>query len=391
MPWPHTMVAPGVSAGQSKKQRTKDFWKMRLKRQTMDYIPLIYAAAIIAKNPMKYGFNNVQLEKEIRWDEVEINRALELKVVARALNSSVSKLKEINPELLRNFTPPNRKRYNLKLPFGTKEMFLAAYPKMPSPKQTSWVKHKIRRGETVSSIANKYGVSQYSILSSNNLGRRARIIAGKTIIVPVPLDRGKTQYRNKNKNYTADNSIYAVRSGDTMWDIARAFGTSVDALRRINTIKRGSRIYVGQRLKIPSNARNFANLNSSSPRIASKSNSNNSSKKSKSAIAKTSTKSYKVRSGDSLWEIARRHGTTTSRLRRLNSLGRSSRIYPGQILVVEGTSGPGFFWHKVRRGETLGRIARKYRTTIYRIQANNGLTNPDALRVGTKLKIYTGR
>lgn len=389
--WELAMAAynggPGRVSRTIKKQKTDDFWKLRLKRQTMDYVPLIYAAAIIGKNPSKYGFNNFETEEEIRWEEVNIDRALDLKVVARAIGTTVAKLKEVNPELLRNYTPPNRKKYTLKLPVGFKQKFMAAYDKMPSPKQTSWVKHRIKRGETVSSIAAKYGVSQYSITSSNNISRRSRIYAGKTLIVPVPLDGG-SRGRKKNKNYTADNSMYRVRSGDTMWDIARAFGTSVDGLRRINSIRRGSRIYVGQRLKIPSNAKKLRNKSRSTPRVLASTKSTGAKPPTMSSRNSANSRTYKVRSGDTLWDIARMYGTTTSKIRRWNGLGRSSRIYPGQLLAVEGSAGPDFVLHKVRRGETLSRIAQKYRTNISKIQATNGLTNPDQLRVGTKLKIY---
>jgi membrane-bound lytic murein transglycosylase D len=381
--WELAMAAynggPGRVRSTIKKQRTDDFWKMRLKRQTMDYVPLIMAATIIAKNPEKYGFYDVEYEDEVEYDEVTIDRCLELSVVADDLGCTVQELKDLNPELLRKYTPPNAGKYTLHVPKGTKTKFLAAYDDMPSPKETSWVRHRIRRGETVSTIAARYGVSQYAIIEANNLKRSARIIAGKELIVPVPLDHeyGRSP-RPKNQNYTTRNSMYVVRAGDTMWDIARAFGTTVDALRGMNYIERGSRIYVGQKLKIPGSARDL-------PRMESPlSNSEGSY-----ASTQDNTKSYKVRSGDTLWDIARKFGTTTANIRRLNSLGRSSRIYPGQELVVTGHGGGAkYVIHKVRRGETLGSIARKYRTTVSRIRVSNDIDDPDMLMIGDNLKIY---
>ncbi len=385
--WELAMAAynggPGRVRGTIKKQKTNDFWKMKLKRQTMDYVPLIYAAAIIAKNPEKYGFTDIVHEPEVVWDEVEISRCLELSTVARELGCSVAELKRLNPELLRKYTPPKLKQYKLKIPVGSKHKFLAAYDKMPSPKETSWVRHKIRRGQTVSTIAAKYGVSQYAILEANNLSRRSTIYAGKEIIVPVPLDsKRRGESRPKYTDYEARNSVYSVRRGDTMWDIARAFGTTVDALRRINYIQRGSRIYVGQKLKIPSSARR-------SP--------GKSGDKSSSAYAATtpsnqkssgSVKNYKVRAGDTIWDIARKYGTTTAKVRSLNGLGRSSRIYPGQILKISDGSAGNYVVHKVRRGETLSRIAQKYRTNMSHIISANDIDDPDELGVGTRLKIY---
>ncbi len=385
--WDLAMAAynggPGRVRRTIKKQKTIDFWKLRLKRETMDYVPLIMAAAIISKNPEKYGFADVEQEPEVVWDEVTINKCLELKVIAREVGCSLKDLQYLNPELLRRYTPPNVKGYKLKLPVGKKDRFLASYDKMPSPKETSWVKHKIRRGEAISTIASKYGVSQYAILEANNLSRRSKIYAGKTLIVPVPLDRNYSRSRKKPSNRKSQNSIYAVRSGDTMWDIARAFGTSVEALRRENSIVRGSRIYVGQKIKIPSSAKKLKQRNESSSKTFAKT----SSKKNKSnAKVKSKTKTYKVRSGDTLWDIARKYGTTTSALRKMNGLGRSSRIYAGQKLKI--ATNVKYVIHKVRRGETLSAIAGKYRTSIARIRANNNIDNPNRLSVGVKLKIY---
>ncbi|MBD3401537.1 LysM peptidoglycan-binding domain-containing protein [candidate division GN15 bacterium] len=381
--WELAMAAynggPGRVSRTIKKQNTRDFWKMRLKRQTMDYVPLIYAATIIAKDPEKYGFTDIEFEPEIRWDEVLIDRCLDLKVVAREIGCTYEELKELNPELLRQYTPPNQKRYALKVPVGLKPKFMAAYDKMPSPEQTSWVKHRINRGETVSTIAARYGVSQYAIFAANNLSRRSRIYAGKYLIVPVPLDSRSSGSR-KNRTYEADGSVYTVRSGDTMWDIARAFGTTVSDLRRINYIERGSRIYVGQKLKIPSSATKLKEK-STNRSYASTSRKNTNSSSNGESIT------YVVRSGDTIWDIARAHGTTTGEIRRLNGLGRSSRIYPGQQLTVSG-NGVNYVVYRVKRGDTLARIAKQYRTTISRIAAWNGMTDPDNLRVGEELKIH---
>lgn len=380
--WELAMAAynggPGRVRRTIKKQRTDDFWKLRLKRQTMDYVPLIMAATIIAKNPEKYGFHNIEHEPEIVWDEVTIDRCLELSVVADAVRCSTNELMELNPELLRKYTPPNEKKYILKIPKGKISQFFASYDSMPSPKETSWVKHKISRGETVSTIAAKYGVSQYAVFEANDLNRRSKIYTGRTLIVPVPLDRDYSG-NSVNREYEASNSIYVVRSGDTMWDIARAFGTTVSALRQSNYIEKGSRIYVGQKMKIPGNATKLREKNNSAK-------SSNNTFASKSVTSSSSSQNYKVRSGDTLWEIARKYGTTTSKLRDINGLGRSSRIYPGQVIKI--SSDGNYVIHKVKRGDTLSSIANKYRTTIARIRANNSIDNPDRLNVGEKLIIY---
>jgi len=303
-----------------------------------------------------------------------------LSVIAKTVGCNTDDINNLNPELLRKYTPPNTKSYMLKIPKGTKEKFLAAYDGLPSPKETSWVRHDIRKGETISTIASRYGVSQYAILEANNLSQRSKIYAGKKLIVPVPMDRSYGSSTKRSHEYTTKNSIYSVRSGDTMWDIAKAFGTTVDALRGINYIEKGSRIYVGQKLKIPTDA---MNLGSSSYAEKSSDNSDNY------VSSSESSQSHMVRKGDTLWDIARQYGTTSSAIRKLNNLDHSSRIYPGQVLTVRSNgSGTNYVIHQVKRGESLGTIAKKYQTTINSIINANNISNPDQLQVGEKIKIY---
>jgi LysM repeat protein len=108
------------------------------------------------------------------------------------------------------------------------------------------------------------------------------------------------------------------------------------------------------------------------------------------ATAKRSSdagRTHTVRSGNTLWEIARMYGTTTAELRRLNNMKPTSRIYPGQVLKVSGSGSGGFVLHTVKRGESLARIARQYGTSIARILSVNDLDDPDNLQVGQMLKI----
>jgi len=362
---------PGRVRGTIRKQKTTDFWKMKLRKQTMDYVPFFMAATIICKDPEKFGFTEIDYEPVWEYDEVTIKKCLDLNVVAKAIGSTVDDLKKHNPELLRQFTPPNMKKYTLRIPKGSKSKFLVAYDDMPSSKQTSWVKHKIRRGETVSTIARKYGVSQYAIFSANNLSRNSKIYAGKTLIVPVPNDRSYSSSSRSDRNYELEGNVYIVRSGDTVWEIAKAFGTTSESVRKLNNLDRRARIYVGQKLQI---------FNDGSSR----------------GEAYTSTKSggngyYKVKRGDSLWEIAQRFGTSVSTLRNLNGLGRRSYIYPGQRLKVPGLtlSDGEYTLYTIRRGDTISQIAAMFKTTVANITAWNNIHNVRLIRPGDKLKIYT--
>jgi membrane-bound lytic murein transglycosylase D len=367
--WELAMAAynggPGRVRKQIRRQSTNDFWKLKLRKQTMDYVPFFMAATMISKDPDRFGFSDIDYQPVWEYDVVTIDRCLDLKTVAGAIGCTVSDLKELNPELLRRFTPPNVKKYNLRIPRGKVRKFWAAYKDMPSSKETSFVRHEIRRGETVSTIARRYGVSQYAIFEANNLSRRSKIYAGKTLIVPVPNDRDYS--RQKKIDYKLEGNIYVVRAGDTVWDIARAFGTTPEKIRRLNQLDRKARIYVGQKLHIGTSGGTVSAQSGGS-----------------------GDNVYIVKKGDTLWDIARRFGTTATVLRKLNGLGRRSRIYPGQKLLVAGTpkSTGGYQIYTVKRGDTLSDIANLFNTTVSRLMAWNDVSNPRKLRVGDKLRIY---
>jgi membrane-bound lytic murein transglycosylase D len=405
--WELAMAAynggPGRITKMTSRQGTRDFWKLRLKQQTMDYVPLIYAAAIIGKDPARYGFGDVIHEPTVTWDTVVINKGLDLRGISETIGCSLEELKSLNPELLRNSTPPKVRSYVLKIPSGKTETFWAAYESLNSPSETNYVRHTIRRGETVGTIASKFGVSQYALLEANNMSRNSTIVAGKELIVPVPLDRySESSGPTDRTQHMASNNVYQIQQGDNLWDIARSFNTSVDALRRINYLERGARIYVGQKLRIPTQATGRRRTPSNQPEIAApnppavasldKPSSRVSSAPRASADATNSESGnvdkHLVRSGDTIWDIARIYNTTTASIRQLNGLGRNGKIYPGQILTVKPSDSSEFVVHLVQAGETLGKIAQRYRTTVARILVANGMNDPNSIKIGDNLKIY---
>lgn len=365
---------PGRVGRTIKRQKTRNFWDMNLRKQTEDYVPFYMAATIIAKNPELYGFH-IHYDDPIAYDEVKIKKCLDLKTVAKAVNYPKEVIEDLNPELLRGVTPPGVKSYMLRIPKGTKDTFLANLPDLESPQETSWVKHRINRGETVSTIAAKYGVSQYAIFEANNLSRRSRIYAGKYIIIPVPLNGSHSGSSRIQKRTANSDNTYVIQRGDNLWDIGRSFGTTPDKLRRLNYLGNSSRIYVGQVLKLPGSA------NSSSGSVARVNYDNQ---------PAGETFSYKVRRGDTLWDIARKYGTTTAALRRLNGLNRSSRIYIGQTLLVGGNAGSStgeIMVHTVRRGDTLSGIAKRYGTSVRSLIRLNNIGDASKLAIGMKIKI----
>jgi membrane-bound lytic murein transglycosylase D len=371
--WKLALAAYNGGAGrvrrEIRKKKTDDFWKLRLHKQTMNYVPLFMAATIIAKQPDKYGFNP-RYETPLEFEEVSSSKCISFKNIAARTGISVSELELLNPELRRGVTPPDIKEYSLRVPKGYASKFLASYDDIPSEQNTNWVKHRIRRGETVSSIARRYGVSIASIVQANNLGRRKKIYAGRTLMIPIP--PGKTYASSSGRKSSSGNRIqrstngrYLVRYGDTLWDIAMAHGVTVSALKSANRLS-SNRIYAGRELVIPDGSQS-------------------------SVAGKDIFVKYKVRRGDNLWKIAKDHGTTVGTIKRANGLV-SNQIYPGMALMVPGgtssNTGEELVYYRIRRGDSLWKISKNYNVSISDLASWNNISPNSRLYPGQQLKIY---
>lgn len=157
---------------------------------------------------------------------------------------------------------------------------------------------------------------------------------------------------------------YTVRKGDNLANIARRFGTTAQEIARINNLRNKNRISIGQKLKVPSQ-------DTSTPK----------------------TLSYTVRKGDTLWDIAKKFDTTPPKIAQANGIKRSNLLRPGQKLKIQsGTSTGGtlqkLVYHTIRSGDTLWKIARIYQVPLKKLINWNQTQNPNRLRVGDKVKIY---
>jgi membrane-bound lytic murein transglycosylase D len=289
-----------------KSQHTRDFWQMRLRKETENYVPLYLAALIIAKDPERFGFH-IEPESPIDFDLVTVDKPIELEVLARHLECDPDLLKQLNPEVLRGVTPPHKGTYRLRVPPGHKDRFDEVYAQIPQSERTEWVKHTIGRGETLSSIARRYGTSVQAIRDANRM-RSSRIIAGHSLTVPVPLGY---QPRPSTRAVTAStDGSYRVRAGDTLWDIARAHGTSVTSLASLNNLSSRRRIYPGQILRVPGDG---------------------------AGSARGQAFTYVVKRGDNLTQIASRYGIAVSDILTLNRLSDPERLLVGMKLQIPAT------------------------------------------------------
>jgi membrane-bound lytic murein transglycosylase D len=255
------LAAAGYNAGENKILRaismynSRDFWQLSrgeyLKKETKDYVPKLLAAAIIAKEPARYGFADIAYLPPIEFDTVTIPTPTDLELVARLCDVPVQTIRDLNPELRRWCTPPSYADYQLKIPYGSKDRFEEQYAQVPAAERQSvrtvHVRHKVARRETVATVARRYGTSEEALRKLNGLRKGQRLVAGKRILVPQiagpiasdPAPRVAAASPKEQKGFT---KYYTVKKGDTLESVARKFSISTRLLTAWNNLKAKGRV-----------------------------------------------------------------------------------------------------------------------------------------------------
>jgi len=360
---------------------TKDFWELSssernyLKPETKHYVPKMMAAAILCKYADRYGLT-AEIPEEHRlpawdYDTVQVEEATDLAAVAKVLGLDDEELAFMNPHLKRGFTPPGFENYELNVPRGEAEEFAAKWEKVPKDERITFVRHKVRRGQTLGAIASKYGVPTSAIASLNGIRDPRKLRIGQTLTIPV-----------KAANLSDRTVTHVVSRGDTLGAIASRYGVTVSALKEQNSLS-SDRISVGQRLTVKSQAAAVA-VASSKPAPAS------------SSSAPRQASVHTVRSGDTVSGIAKKYGTTWVALRKANGLS-SDTIKVGQKLTIPGSSSGtasaasapkrSTTTYTVASGDVLGTIAERHDMSVKELQTLNGIRGTN-IRVGQKLSVY---
>ncbi|HEX04742.1 MAG TPA: LysM peptidoglycan-binding domain-containing protein, partial [Bacteroidetes bacterium] len=306
-----------------RRSNTRDFWELnRLPRQTRNYIPTYLAARMIASDPEKYGFKSPVMQPIAERDTVYVSQAVDMDALADALDLNRSTFKQMNPAIRRWCTPPDNPDTPIYLPPGYKADFDEALATVPPSKKTSWARHTVRSGEALSTIARRYGTSMRAIMdvAENRLRNPNKIRAGQVLMIPVgPSNPNGDSFAGSASNGEGDATIYVVRRGDTLSHIAERHGVGLSRLLSWNGLSRYSTIRPGQRLSIYG-----GRSSTSTSRVTAVADSRDS----------NGRLVYKVRSGDTVTEIADRHNTTLDNVLTWNGLTRRSLIHPGQTLIV---------------------------------------------------------
>ena len=320
------------------------FWDLynQLPSETARYVPRFLATLHVIKDPRKYGIE-LTGEKELPvlppYETIKTNKPVRLRDIALHLGTSEELLNTLNAELRCKITPD--REYDLKVPRELSEKFAtvvdeiprwekpAPIPPSPSPSPSPrplLVKHRIKRGETISSLARRYKTSIGAIRVYN---RGKRIVAGQYLKIPVRGYRyagGRTNQQSGNRIEATEASIrYRVRSGDTLSSLARRFATTVPEIKKTNKLK-GNVLKAGQFIML---AHQKGGNNGNDEKVSRKKRGG------ETTSVKTISRTYTVRKGDCLSEIARENNIALDKILDLNNLAHKDIISPGQTITVK--------------------------------------------------------
>ena len=245
------------------KAKTDDYWDLRssryIRRETKGYVPKFMAATIIAKNPERYGFS-LEYHEPFVFDEVTVSPLANLRVIAEAAGIHYKLLREFNPELRTEITPP-KSTYTIRLPSGKKEKFDKTYAQIPDQKKLLKTRYIVRKNDTLSTIAQRYGTTVRQLARVNHRSSRKILRVGEGLLIPLSTVSSNKKTNRKayvqvvsHQSISGDTTarrrqvVYRIQVGDTLWDIARSFKIRLEDLMDYNSMNRRSRIYPGDLL-----------------------------------------------------------------------------------------------------------------------------------------------
>ena len=305
-----------------------DFWELYrrgvLPQETRNYVPIILAVTIMAKNPSQYGLEHVTLDPAPNVDQVGIDYPVDLRLVAECVDASVNYLQDLNPSLLR-LTTPKGQSFTLRLPAGTAEQYQTSIAAIPLDMRTWWRYHRVESGDTLASIAHKYRANPASISEANKLPSDELKVGAKLII---PLTPGGSEGVAFSKHPTR----YKVRKGDTVYSVADDFEVPVEKLRKWNHL-RGSTLAPGRVLVIYKPVTAPGEETAAARESDEVSGGQMPSSKAHSKRAAKASTYHKVKKGETLSSIASSYNTTVTALRRDNGK-MAANLRAGDVLVI---------------------------------------------------------
>ena len=317
-------AGPGKLLTAVRKYDTEDFWELSrgkfLQTETKNYVPKLLAAMLIAKQPEKYGFTGIDYAAPLDYDTVTVPTATDLDIVARLCGVDYDDIKQLNPELMRWCTPPGEKGYQLRIPAGTRDKFLAGYAAIPADQRANYKHYRVKSGDTLLALSKQYHIRVEDIISLNSI-RNPRVLSiGTDLVLPLhkgfthrPIDELKDDYiRTRRQTYT-------VKNGDSLWKISQRFDVSEKELRVWNRLGWSNVIRPGQTLIVSATAVKHKKPVRTAARTK---------------HVPTQKIVYKVRPGDTLWGIGQQFDVAASQIKDWNNLATDQLLHPGQTLTL---------------------------------------------------------
>jgi membrane-bound lytic murein transglycosylase D len=315
---------PGTVQSAVKRTGYADFWELYrrnvLPKETRNYVPIIVAVTIMAKNPSQYGLDTIVPDPKMDYDTVKINYPVDLRLVAECVDVTPAELQELNPSLLRMTTP--KAHFDLHLPVGTIEKYQAAIAPIPPDMRLWWRYHQVAPGETLISVARSNHATLRAIAEANQLDATADLDAGAKLIIPVAPGKHSS---GDVETYAKHLTVYRVRKNDSIQAVADNLGIPPATLRRWNRMKGDS--LAGRRVL-------YVHLPVSPPAVTAERMEGTKSKRgSRLAYSKSGAPMrHTVRRGETLYSIATNYRTSVTAIKQTNA--HVATLRPGMVLVI---------------------------------------------------------
>jgi membrane-bound lytic murein transglycosylase D len=412
------------------------FWDIeRMPSETRAYVPTYLAARRVFQDRELYGFTLETPPPPMPMEVVQVDGAMRVSRLADLFGMDEAQLGKWNLHLVQGSTPPDGG--NVYVPAGQGDLCRERLQELPESAFQDWVRHKVKRGESLSAIARRYGVGTAELRQANNLGKKTKLKSGRVLLIPLGTQERVVPEEREERVATAKapqrskSLTHKVKRGDTLSALAKRYKLSVGELAAANKLSTRSKLKAGDKLRIPGRQSQQEDLSREAPDEAQLKGQDEAPDDVEEAAAPALEKSaarpgivpvHKVKRGEVLDRIARRYGLSVNNLLRWNQLGRKARIYPGQELLLAdpdsveqvdqkelalkaaaGKRKPEKAKaeapkaksreprvHVVRAGETAGAIAQRYGVSVKDLVRQNKLGRKARIATGQRLQIPGG-
>ncbi|MFT7558646.1 MAG: membrane-bound lytic murein transglycosylase D [Flavobacteriales bacterium] len=299
-----------------------DFWNLNLPKETASYVPRMIALAKIFENPSKYKLTLSPAPNTPQFAKVFVDSQIDLAQAADFAEIDMNTLYGLNPGFNRWATDPDGP-HTLLIPIAKESIFRKNLAANPAESRMTWTRYRIKRGDSLSTIARKFKLSAATLKSVNKI-KGTNIREGKTLLIPkagynsehysksFEQRLAKRQAQGKKSNLAK--SVYTINSGDSLWSISRKFGVTDKQIARWNNMAPKDLIHIGQKLTIWTKRKKVASQNGN-----------------EGVLRKLS---YRVRKGDSLARIAGKFKVRIHDIVKWNALNQKHYLQPGQSLTL---------------------------------------------------------